>query len=216
MRIDRIIRAEGLLSIIGALGLLIWWFLMPIFLPIADSSENFKNLILDNNWVQVNIVGLISTLLLTLGFPGFYLKNHEKFSKLGFYGLIIASIGLILFTSIQYYETLLWPAAAKINPELLQIKGALVSGDIGVVAGLIFSGAFLGIGYILFGISALQTNSYPKIPLWFLIIGAPVFGNGIAFPIRTIGLLLFCIGTIWLSRSMQKNGDNTEQNNVYK
>ncbi len=100
-----------------------------------------------------------STIILTLGFPGFYLKNHEKFNKLGFYGLIIASIG-----------------------------------------------------YILFGISALQTNSYPKIPLWFLIIGAPVFGNGIAFPIRTIGLLLFCIGTIWISRSIQKNENNTVRN----
>ena len=203
MRINRIIKTEGLLSLIGALGLLIWWFSMPIFLPIADSSDNFQNLILDNNWVQINIIGLISTILLTVGFPGFYLKNHEKFNKLGFYGLVIASMGLILFTSIQYYETLLWPAAAKINPELLQVKGALVSGDLGVVAGLISSGALLGIGYILFGVSALQTNLYPKIPLWFLIIGAPVFGNGIAFPIRTIGLLLFCIGTIWLAVSLQ-------------
>ena len=170
---------------------------MPILLSIADSSDNFKNLISDNNWVQINIIGLISTLLLTLGFPGFYLKNHEKFNKLGFYGLIIASSGLILFTSIQYYETLLWHAA-KINPELLQVKG-----DLGVVAGLISSGGLLGIGYILFGISPLQTKSYPKIPLWLLIIGAPVFGNGIAFPIRTIGLLLFCIGTIWLAVSLQ-------------
>lgn len=214
MTITRIIKTEALLSIIGAIGLLIWWFLMPIFLPIADSSDNFKNLILDNNWLPINIIGLISTLLLTLGFPGFYLKNHEKFNKLGFYGLIIASIGLILFTSIQYYETLLWPAAAKINPELLQVKGALVSGDLGVVVGLISSGAFLGIGYILFGISALKTNSYPKIPLWFLIIGAPVFGNGIAFPIRTVGLLLFCFGTIWLSRSIQKDENIRAHNNA--
>ena len=203
MRTNRIIKTEGILSIIGAVGLLIWWILMPVLLPIIDSADNFQNLILNNNWVPINIIGLISTILLTLGFPGFYLKNHEKFNKLGFYGLIIASSGLILFTSIQYYETLLWPAAAKINPELLQVKGALVSGDSGVVAGLISSGVLLGIGYILFGISALQTKSYPKIPLWLLIIGAPVFGNGIAFPIRTIGLLLFCIGTIWLAVSLQ-------------
>jgi len=205
MNITTIIRIEATMSSIGAVGLLMWWFSMPIFLPIADATEHFQNLILDSNWVFVNVIGLCSVLLLTLGFPGFYMKNYEKFNKLGFYGLIIASIGLILFTSIQYYETLLWPAAAKINPELLQINGAIVSGDLGVVVGLISSGAFLGIGYILFGISALQINSYPKIPLWFLIIGAPVFGNGIAFPIRTIGLLLFCIGTIWLSISIKRN-----------
>jgi len=200
---NKIIKIEASLCIIGAIGLLIWWFSMPVFLPIADASDNFQNLILNNNWIPINTLGLISTLLVTLGFPGFYLKNHEKFNQVGFWGLIISMIGLILFTSIQYYETLIWPAAAKINPELLQIKGALVSGDLGVVAGLISSGALLGIGYILFCISALQTKSYPKIPLWLLIIGAPVFGNGIAFPIRTIGLLLFCIGTIWLAVSLQ-------------
>ena len=207
MKITGIIKTEGLLSIIGAVGLLIWWFLMPVFLPIADSSENFNNLILDNNWVQINLVGLISTIFLTLGFAGFYLKHYEKFNKLGFIGLIITLVGLVLFTSIQYYETLLWPAAARINPELLQVKGALVNGDPGVVAGLITSGAFLGIGYIIFGISALQTKEYPKIPVWFLIIGAPIFGNGIVFPIRTLGLLLFCIGTIWLGSIIQKDSN---------
>ena len=202
---NKIIKIEASLCIIGARGLLIWWFSMPVFLPIADASDNFQNLILNNNWIPINTLGLISTLLVTLGFPGFYLKNHEKFNQVGFWGLIISMIGLILFTSIQYYETLIWPAAAKINPELLQVKGALVSGDLKVVSGLIFSGAFLGIGYILFGISALKTNSFPTIPLWLIIFGAPIFGIGITFPIRTIGLILFCIGTIWLSRSIRKH-----------
>ncbi|MCG8577228.1 MAG: hypothetical protein MI810_20260 [Flavobacteriales bacterium] len=205
MKIDSIIRIECKLSIIGAIGLLVWWFLMPIFLPVADALDNFQNLILDDNWIPINTIGLISILLVTIGFPGFYLKNYLNFKTLGFYGLITASIGLILFTSIQYYETLLWPAAVKINPDLLQVKGALVSGDTRVVVGLVASGIFLGIGYILFGISALQTNTYPKIPLWILIVGAVVFGNGIAFPIRTVGLLLFCIGTIWLAIRLLKD-----------
>ena len=177
---------------------------MPVFLPTADAIDNFKNLILDSNWVVINIIGLISMLFLTLGFPGFYLKSYEKFNKLGFIGLILASTGLILYACIQYYETLIWPAAAQINPELVQVKGALVSGDSFVVAGLLVSGAFLGIGYILFGISALQTKSFSKIPLWFLIIGAPVFGNGIIFPLRTVGILLYCAGTIWLANRIRK------------
>jgi hypothetical protein len=202
MKTKNLIKIEGLFSLIGGIGLLIWWIMMPVFLPIADSANNFKNLILDNNWIVINIIGLISVILLTIGFPGFYIKNYEKFNKLGFVGLILASAGLILYTCIQYYETLIWPAAAQINPELVQVKGALVSGDSIVVAGLLVSGAFLGIGYILFGISALQTKSFSKIPLWFIIIGAPVFGNGIIFPIRTVGILLYCAGTIWLAKKL--------------
>ncbi len=205
MNANRIIKIESILSVIGGIGLLVWWFLMPVLLPVADSVENFKNLILNDNWIAVNTIGLVSTLFVTLGFPGFYLKHHGKFKLFGFLGLLISTSGLILFTGIQYYETLLWPAAAEINPDLLQVDGALVSGDTGVVTGLLVSGALLGIGYIIFGIAALQTKAYPKIPVWLIIVGAPVFGNGIAFPLRTVGLVLFCAGTIWLANAIRKD-----------
>lgn len=199
MKTGSVIKIEAFFCITGAIGLMIWWFLMPVLLPVGDASENFKNLILDSNWIRINILGLVSSLFLTIGFPGFYIKYHDRFDKLSFVGLLAASVGLILFTCIQYYETFLWPAAAQVHPDLVQLNGALVSGNVGVVAGLITSGVFLGIGYILFGISALRNKLYPRFPLWLLIIGAPVFGNGIAFPIRTAGLLLFAVGTIWLA-----------------
>ena len=204
MKKDDEIKIMAWLSLLGSVGLLIWWFSMAIFLPIADASDQFENLVLDDFWIPVNMIGLIATLFMTLGFPSFYLKHLEKFRKGGFYGLLIASIGLVLFTGIQYYETLLWPAAAKVNPELLQVNGALVSGDVGVLIGLITSGILLGFGYIIFGISALKTQAYPRPPVWLLMIGAPLFGAGIAFSIRTIGLLLFCTGTIWLASNVKK------------
>ncbi len=212
MNTNNAVRIAGLLSMIGGIGLITWWFLMPIFLPISDAVANFKNLVLNTNWIPVNIIGLISMLLLTLGFPGFYLKNSERFCKLGFTGLIIASIGLILYTSIQYYETIIWPAAAQTNPELVQVKGALVSGDSTVVAGLLVSGVFLSIGYILFGIFALQTKTFSKIPVWLLIVGTPLFGVGVAFIIRTVGILMFGIGTIWLANNIRKNQNITAHN----
>jgi len=204
MTTNRIIKTESILSTLGAAGLLIWWFLMPVFLPVKESSAHFERMVIDENWIQLNVIGLVSTLLLALGFPGFYLKAHDKINKAGFIGLLLASTGLILYTCIQYYETLLWPAAAHINPDLLQVKGALVSGDTGVTAGLVISGAVLGLGYILFGIAALKTRLFPAIPLWFLMIGATVFGNGIVFPVRTVGLVLLSTGTIWLANVMNK------------
>jgi hypothetical protein len=172
---------------------------MPVLLPVADAADSFHLMILDNNWFAVNLIGLLSTLMITLGLPGFYLARHEGLNKLAFTGLLVAGTGLILFTCIQYYETFLWPAAAINNPGLVSVEGLLVSGDVRIVSGLVFSGILLGSGYVLFGISALRTGSYPKIPVWLLIIGAPVFGNGIVFPVRTIGLLIFCAGTIILS-----------------
>lgn len=204
MKTINIINIGRLLSILGAIGLLIWWFLMPVLLPVTDAAENFKNLILNANWIALNILGLVSVLLLTLGFPVFYLASYDKFNKLGFYSLLISLTGLILFTCIQYYETFIWPAAAHINPELVQLEGALVSGDNAVKIVLLISGIFLGLGYILFGASALKTKKFSKTPLWFLIIGAPLFGNGIVFLIRTLGIVLFCVGTFWLAKDIRK------------
>jgi len=198
MKATNIIRAEGTLSLIGASGILIWWFMMPLFLPTGDAADHFQNLVLDPEWIAVNLVGLISILFMILGFPGFYIKYYDRYQALGFIALIVAVTGLILYASVQYYETIIWPAAAQIDPELLQVHGALVSGDPIVVAGLLVSGAILGAGYILFGIATLRTGSFPKIPVWFLIVGAPLFGNGILFPVRTMGLILFAAGIIWM------------------
>ena len=205
MKTPSLINTTAWFSLIGAVGLLIWWFLMPVFLPVADAANNFHNMILDPDWTWLNLAGLVSTLLVTLGFPAFSLYQKENLDRLGSAGFVIASTGLILFTGIQYYETLLWPAAASVDPGLVGATGALVSGDPGVAGGLLASGILLGAGYILFGISALLANLLPKTPLWFLIVGAPVFANGIIFPVRTLGLLLFCAGTIWLALRLRKN-----------
>ena len=178
---------------------------MPVFLPVADAADNFQNLILDKEWIMVNLIGLIGVIFLVLGLPGLYIPVVDKIYKLGFIGMIVAIIGLVLYAGIQYYETLLWPAAAHLHPELLAVDGALVSGNNAVVAGLVTSGAILGIGYILFGISLLKTKAFHKLPVWFLIVGRLVFGYGIVFPLRTSGLILVVAGTIWLAVKLLKN-----------
>jgi len=205
MKPTNLINTAACFSLLGAIGLLVWWFLMPVFLPVTDAESNFQNMILDPDWTWLNLAGLVSTLLLTLGFPAFSFFRQPHPNRLGSAGLLIASAGLILFTGIQYYETLLWPAAASADPGLVGLGGALVSGNPGVAGGLLASGILLGAGYILFGISALRANVLPKAALWFLIVGAPVFANGIVFPVRTLGLLLLCAGTIWLALILRKN-----------
>jgi hypothetical protein len=178
--------------------------MFPVLLPITHALQNFQALVLDSHWTAVNLLGLLSCLSLCLGLPGIFLAQHTYFKMYGFMGLLLACTGLILFTAIQYYETLLWPAAAQINPELIRSKGALVSGNSAVAAGLLISGIVLGSGYVLFGIAALKTKKYAKAAIWLLMVGVVVFGNGIVFPVRTIGLILFTSGTIWVSIHIRK------------
>lgn len=204
MRTNKQISILLSLNIAGSVGLLIWWCLFPVVLPIGDANDNFQNLILDANWTALNLTGLVSCLLLCLGLPGIFIAHYKRFKILGFAGLLLASAGLVLFTAIQYYETLIWPAAAEVNPEMLQAKGVLVSGHTLVTGGLLVSGFILGIGYILLGADSLRTKRYPSVPIWFLMIGAVVFGNGILFPVRTIGLLFFSSGIIWISARLRR------------
>ena len=207
MRKYSIVRLAGLASIIGAVGLIIWWFLMPILLPVSDAAENFMNMILHPFWLPVNMMGLIAILILTLGFPGFYLARSESFGKWGFTGSVLAVSGLILYTCIQYYETLIWPAAASQYPDLVQVEGALVSGNAGVVAGLIVSGLILSFGYVLFGLMSIKKHTFPKVSSWLIIFGAPLFGVGVVFPVRTIGIILFCTATIWNGIHIRKTSE---------
>jgi len=204
MKTQKQIRILLSLNIAGSVGLLIWWILFPVLLPVANASQNFQDLILDSNWTTINLLGLLSCILLCLGLPGFFLAQYKHFRMYGFWGLLLACTGLILFTAIQYYETLIWPAAAKINPELLHANGALVSGNSAVVTGLLISGIILGAGYVLFGIAALKTGKFLKPAIWLQMAGIVLFGNGIIFTVRTIGLILFITGTIWLSFHFKK------------
>ena len=64
MKTKHIIKIEGLLSLSGAIGLILWWFSMPVFLPVADSADNFQNMVLDKDWMILNVIGLVSVLLL--------------------------------------------------------------------------------------------------------------------------------------------------------
>ena len=191
MRTNKQISILLSLNIAGSAGLLIWWCLFPVVLPIGDATNNFQNLILDANWTALNLLGLVSCMLLCLGLPGIYIAHYKNFKMSGFVGLLLACTGLVLFTAIQYYETFIWPAAAEVHPEMLQAQGVLVSGHTLVVTGLLVSGFILGAGYILFGIASLRIKMYPVMPIWLLMTGAVVFGNGILFPVRTIGLLFF-------------------------
>ena len=76
---NKLIQLECLLSLLGAIGMLTWWIMMPLFLPVADAADNFQNLVLDDSWVVVNMVGLVSLVLFTLGFPGIYLYKSDAF-----------------------------------------------------------------------------------------------------------------------------------------
>ena len=119
MNITTIIRIEATISSIGGIGLLVWWFLMPILLPIADAADYFQNLSLIATGV-CKCNRIMFSLIIDFGFPGFYLRLSNLL--LGFIGMMVTITGLILYTCIQYYETIICQRQLKLIPGFLTYR----------------------------------------------------------------------------------------------
>jgi hypothetical protein len=52
------------------------------------------------------------------------------------------------------------------------------------------------VGFILLGIFTYRSNFIAKWAVILFTFGAVLFGIGMAFPIRTLGVIIFCIGLI--------------------
>ena len=195
---------QGTLLGAGAVLLVLWWFATGILLY---HSRNFADAIMHPAWLPINIPGLLACILICLGLPALLyrgsgtsqdsdreqnkaqssLKWSARFAR---WGIFTSQTGLILFASIQYYETFLWPVAAKYDKKLVESGGKLVFGDILVAAPLLASGLILTLGF-LFLLLYLKRNDGEKAWPWTLFAGALLFGSGLIAPVRTLGLLLF-------------------------
>ena len=179
---------------------LLWWVLLGTLLPV---NAPLVDLVLDENWVSVNMLGLIAAVLVPLCLVGLYARQVEKIGILGLLGFLLASFGSILFASLQFEETIAWPVLAIQAPALLDVQGPLISNQafstIYLIMGLLYI-----VGFILFGIATMRAGVLTRWGALLLIISAPLFGAGLFVPVfvRTIGAVLYAVGFAWLGYTL--------------
>jgi len=198
----KLIRLSGLLIILESTLFLLWWVLLGTLLP---GNVQLVDLVLDDNWVFVNMIGLIAAVLVPLCLVGLYAKQVEKAGVLGFLGFLFASIGSVLFASLQFEETISWPVLATEAPTLLDIQGPLMTNQVSTTIYLIMGLLYI-VGFILFGISTMRAGVLNRWAALLVIIGAPIFGAGLYLPVfvRTIGVVLYAVGFAWLGYILWK------------
>lgn len=201
----KLIRWSGLLLIVSGVLFLVWWILLGVLLPSTEKGMQLVNLVLDKDWLGVNVIGLIGSLILPLGLIGLYAKQYEKIGIPGFIGFILTFIGSILYACIQFGETFTWPLIAAHAPVLLEVKGPMLAGSAFFLACTVMGILFI-IGFILIGIVSILAAVLPRIASIFLLIGAILFGAGMFLPLvlRTIGMTLFAIALCWLGIAIYK------------
>ncbi|MBN2413269.1 hypothetical protein JXQ31_16440 [candidate division KSB1 bacterium] len=190
---EKLIRIGGTTHIICAVLLFFSWFSIGAFMWTEISAQNFSAMVQNPAWIPVNIILLVTTVLLIPGIIGLFLRLPEKAGVLGITAFYVTLLAIIWYAGIQFYETFFWPVIAAESPALFQAVGFSPTNKL-LFFQFILSGAVWVTGFILLGVLTFRSNYISKWAIFFYTIGAVLFGVGMAFPVRTVGLFLFCIG----------------------
>ncbi len=186
---------SGTTNIMSAVLLFCSWFSIGIFMRDEIMSMDFMGMVLNTAWIPVNIMFLIATVMLLPGIIGWYFVLPEKKGALSLAAFLLTVLAVVWFSSIQYYETFFWPVIAAESPDLFKAVGFSPSNKL-VFVPFILSGIPWAFGYVLTGIITYRSKLITKTAAIIYTLGALLFGVGMAFPVRTVGVLLFCFGLI--------------------
>ncbi|MCG3252892.1 MAG: hypothetical protein KAX09_03520 [Candidatus Heimdallarchaeota archaeon] len=99
------LRITGVANIVSAVLLLLFWFLYAILLPLNEVPTNYHLLILDTNWLLVNILGVFGFVLALVGILGLFFKQYNELTWYGVVGFLITFVGQVFYNAGIYYET---------------------------------------------------------------------------------------------------------------
>ena len=192
----------GVLTAIVGAFLILFGILPIIMLP---TSEPLLQWVLDADWSVLNGLALIMTVLTPLALISLYAKQVEESGWLGFIGFVMAFVGSVLFSSVQFDEALLWRIFAEEAPALLDLAGPMFKNPafstIYLAMGILYI-----LGFVLFGLATLRGGVFPRVAAILLIIGVPLFASGVFLPqfLRTIGAILAGASLLWMGLSMSR------------
>ncbi len=201
---EKLIRAGGTAHIICAVLLFLSWFSIGAFMWTEISAQNFSAMVLNPAWIPVNIFLLLATILLVPGIIGLFLRLSGKAGVLGMTAFYITLLAIVWYACIQFYETFFWPVIAAESKNLFQAVGFSPTNKL-LFFQFMLSGVFWLTGFVLLGVLTFRSHYIAKWAIFFYTFGAVLFGVGMAFPVRTVGLVLFCIGMIKYGLTLLKD-----------
>jgi len=198
------LRITGVANIVSAVLLLLFWFLFAILLPLNEVPTNYHLLILDPNWLLVNILGVFGFVLALVGILGLFFKQYNELTWYGVVGFLITFVGQVFYNAGMYYETFIWPILAASDPTLVELSTGPIYSNPVFFAMQMVAGTMYAVGFLIFAISAFRSKAFSTRPTskWAilpLVLGVIMFIPGF-FPyvVRTIGIVVYAIGIVWV------------------
>ncbi len=152
-------RLSGIVLLVGSLLSFVSATVLDVQFPGRNATPQQ---ILSLPWILETSLILVGVLLITLGFPGFYLCQSAKAGKLGFAGFVILWVAVLLselsFTALQIT---IFPWLSQTDPKLLG------SGAMPFAAALLFvfgPTLLFIVGSILLGIATMRSGVFGRWP----------------------------------------------------
>ena len=191
----------GWFPIITAVLMLTFWILFAVFLPM---QENYINWVMDNDWTWINVIGFAGSTFGAFALNAIFISLTNK-NKLDLMAYGFALTGIIILTSILFFEAFILKGIAIENPDLINLNGSFYQYPLFKLANL-SGGILLSVGFLILGIRMLAQRTFKTWKIILLIIACPLFGI-VIMPgnIRLVGVLLYSVAFISIGIEMIKN-----------
>ena len=200
---EKIIRWSGLALALGGVIAVLFWILHPEESALLTDPSGYQT---------EHILDFLGLMLLIPGFVGLYARLVNRASWLGLAGFLLTLSALLVMMGISVVDMLIWPAIARIQPDLiLTSEGEFIqtTGPFAATISLIVPFAMIGaLGFVLLGIAIWRSNGLPRWAALLLAIGGPLYLIGPGFAPHGVLLLNlpvyvpFAVATGWLGLAM--------------
>jgi len=174
--LSKFVHWSGFASILG--GAL---FAVAVVLhPLRDGLSVFNS---GAFYSYIHSLGAYGLMFQLFGLVGLYIRDAEAMGNRGLISFSIVSFGQVLWAIGLATDGAINPLLAQFAPETVH-AGADIYNNL-LVLGLPALVLFF-LGYILFGMSLLRAKTQPRLGIWLISIGAPLYIAG--------GISLFVVG----------------------
>jgi hypothetical protein len=214
---EKIIRWSGLALALGGITGALFWILHPEESVLLTNPAGYQ---------AEHLLDFIGLMLLLPGLTGLYARFSNHTGWLGFTGFLLAFVALLVFFGVSTVDAYVWPAIARIQPDLiLTSEGEFNQSSLPFAAtiSLIVPFATIGaVGFILLGIAIWRNNLLPRWAGLLLAISGPLYCIGPGFAPH--GLLLmnllvygpFALATSWLGISLLYRSEPPQKSMLFQ
>lgn len=193
MSASNLIRWSGLATMLGGIC-------MILFILVHPFGELDPPKVMNDLWVLADSLRVMGAILVLFGLMGLYMLQAEKAGRLGLVSFVLAFSGTALFVGNGMIIAYVLAPLAVHAPDLASFNGPL-SKEPAFALSYVFMIVLLLVSYLLFGVSIIRAQVFPRWAAVLLILGALLFFEPpvlVPYVIPFVGALIFGVALTWL------------------